>query len=125
MGNLLGLFSAIDCSAKPSFFGLPSWHKYLEKVGVTGENGLVTACTPKIEHINDVWLIVAAVVDILLRLAALGAIAMVVYGGMQYIMSQDEPDKTKKARSTIINALIGLVISVAAATLVTFIAGRF
>ena len=60
-----------------------------------------------------------------LRLASIAAIAMVVYGGVQYIMSQDEPDKTKQARSTIINALIGLVVAVAATTLITFIAGRF
>ena len=50
---------------------------------------------------------------------------MVIYGGIEFIMSQGEPDKANKARGTVINALIGLVIAVAAATLVTFIAGRF
>jgi ABC-type Fe3+ transport system permease subunit len=105
---------------------LPTWHKYLDKTPVTDlKTGVVTACTPVIKHINDIWLIVAAILDLMLRLAALAAIAMVVYGGVQYIMSQDEPDKTKQARSTIINALIGLVIAVAATTLITFIAGRF
>lgn len=125
MANPLALLAAIDCGAKPGFFGLPSWHKYLDKVAVTDEHGLTTACTPRIQHINDIWLIVASVIDIMLRLAALAAIVMVIYGGIQYIMSQDQPDKTKKALGTIINALIGLVIAVAATTMITFIAGRF
>ena len=125
MANPLTLFAITNCSAKPGFFGLPTWHKYLDKAAVTDDNGLITACTPRIQHINDVWLIAAAVIDIMLRLAALGAIAMIVWGGIQYIMSQDQPEKTKKALSTIINALIGLVIAVAATTVITFIAGRF
>lgn len=119
------IFAIVNCSDKPGFFGLPTWHKYLDKVAVTDEKGLITACTPQIRHINDIWLIVAAVIDIMLRLAALGAIVMIVWGGIQYIMSEDQPEKTKKALSTIINALIGLVIAVAATTVITFIAGRF
>lgn len=119
------LAAVVNCDAKPGFFGLPSWHRYLDKVAVTDERGLPIACTPKIRHINDIWLIVASVIDILLRLAALAAIVMIIYGGIQYIMSQDQPDKTKKALGTIINALIGLVIAVAATTVITFIAGRF
>jgi type IV secretory pathway VirB2 component (pilin) len=75
--------------------------------------------------LTDIWLIVAAITEILLRLAALIAVIMVIVGGVSYITSQGDPNKTKQALNTIINSLIGLVISVAAATIVTFIAGRF
>ncbi len=102
-----------------TFLGFPKWYKYLNG---TVENGL---CTPQIVHISDVWLIVAAFVEILLRVAGLAAIIFVIYGGVQYISSRGDPGKTNEARQTIINALIGLVIAISATVIVTFLAGRF
>ena len=104
----------IPC-AQNHFLGLPTWDEDLNCNGGS----------PSLTGINDVWLIAAAIVDILLRLAAIIAIFMLIYGGIQFITSQGDPEKASHARGTIINALIGLVISVVAATLVTYIAGRF
>jgi ABC-type Fe3+ transport system permease subunit len=108
-----------------SFLGFPTWYKYLP--GIETFNGQVSAnvCLPRIQAINDVWLIAAAIVEILLRIAGLVAIAFVIMGGAKYMMSRGEPDKTSGALQTIINALIGLVIAIASTILVTFIAGRF
>ncbi len=114
------LADASPCKPSGSFLGLPTWYSYLP--GVTDANG---HCSPSITHLTDIWLIVAAITEILLRLAALIAVIMVIVGGVSYITSQGDPNKTKQALNTIINSLIGLVISVAAATIVTFIAGRF
>ncbi len=112
---------AAPCTAKGDFLGLfPTWYKYLDSV--TNAAGV---CSPKIGGINDLWLILAAVIEMLLRVAAIAALAFVVWGGIQFITSQGEPERTHKAQGTIINALIGLVISVGAATIVTFIAGKF
>ena len=112
-----------------SFLGFPTWYKYLPGVTETAKDGagvdIGTVCTPKIQSINDVWLIVAAIVEILLRVAALAAIALIVWGGIQFVMSQGEPDKAAKARHTVINAVVGLVIAVTATVLVTFVAGQF
>jgi len=68
---------------------------------------------------------VAAIIEILLRVAAIAAFAMIVYAGIQLITSQGNPDSAAKARGTLLNAIIGLVIAVLAATLVAFIAGQF
>ena len=108
-----------------TFFGLPSWHKYLPGNTYTNPDTGVSSCTPRIEGLNDVWKIVAAVIEILLRLSSLIAIGFVVYGGILYLISQGSPDKTKQALQTIISALVGLVISIVAAALVGFIASRF
>jgi hypothetical protein len=114
-----------------SFLGFPNWYAYLSGIASYAPNTDVNSatpslvCSPSINGLSDIWLIVAAVVEILLRLAALGAIVMVVAGGVQYITSQGEPDKAAKARNTIIAALAGLVIAVIAATAVTFLAGQF
>ncbi len=124
---MIALFQnfAVACSASKSFFGLPTWYKYLQSFQVNDFQGSPTICQPQINNLNDIWLIVAAVIELLLRLAAVAAIAMVVWGGIQFISSQGEPEATHKARGTIINALVGLVIAVGAATFVSFIAGRF
>lgn len=108
-----------------SFLGFPKWYKYLN--GHTIAEGLpgAGACSPKIANINDVWLIAAAILEIVIRLAALLAIFYVVYGGVQYIQSQGDPGKTTQARQTIINALIGVVIAIGATAMITYIAGRF
>jgi hypothetical protein len=112
-----------------SFFGLPSWYSHLDCQSSSSVDPytqeVTTASTPLIGGINDIWKIVASVLEILLRLATLIAIGFVVYGGVTFVLSQGEADKTKQARQTIINALVGLVVSIAAASIVGFIAGKF
>ena len=116
---MLSHFAEATCN-KESFFAFPTWYKYLPTSTDARSN-----CVPVIKGITDIWLIVAAIVDILLRVAALVAVFFIVYAGVQFIMAQGEPDKTAKARSTILDAVVGLVIAVMAAALVSFVAGRF
>jgi hypothetical protein len=75
-------------------------------------------------NVQDLSLIVLAIVDILLRVAALVAVGYVVYGGVQFIVAQGEADQAKKARQTAINALIGLVIALISTGLVAFVGTR-
>lgn len=120
----------VDTCDAGGFFGFPTWFKYLRGTipddptsldpRITGD-----ACTPIIGGLSDVWLIAAAVLEILLRVAAFLAIGLVVYGGIRYIVSQGEPDQLNAAKSTIVNSLIGLVVSIVAAAVVSFIAGQF
>jgi hypothetical protein len=117
MIQLIQYFGITPCKGGDFLF-FPTWYKYLD--GTPDANGL---CTPKITGINDLWLIVAAIIEILLRVAALAAIGFIIYGGFEYLTSQGEPDKTTRARGTIINALVGLVIAISAAAIVNFIAG--
>lgn len=122
--NLLSHFAA-TCQPKGSFFGLPTWYKYLDGQNVTDAALNTTSCTPIISSINDVWLIVLAIIDLLLRVAILAAIGFVLVGGVKFMVSQGQPDKIKSALTTLVNALIGLTIAVAAATLVSFVGGKF
>lgn len=118
MLSILTTFAA-QCTDKQSFLGLPSWYHYLSCQTVNGSE------SPQLTSLTDVWLILAAVIEILLRIASLGAVAFVIWGGIKYMTSQGDPGKTTQARTTIQNALIGLAISVLAATAVSFIAGSF
>jgi hypothetical protein len=108
-----------------SFLGFPKWYKYLQSQpyndSVTGKQ----TCIPKVNGLNDIWKIVAAVIELLTRLASLIAIGFVVYGGITYILSQGNPDKTKQALKTVINSVVGLAIAIVSTALVSFVAGRF
>lgn len=58
-----------------------------------------------------------------LLFGVLGAVALlfIVIGGLRYVISQGDPQATGKAKNTILYALVGLVISIAAFSIVTFI----
>ena len=105
---------AQECSN--NFFGFPVWYKYLEGA---------KNCNPRLDSINDIWLIVLAVIEMLLRIAMLAAIAFVLIGGFKFITSRASPDKTNAAKNTIIDALVGLIIAISATAVVSYIGGRF
>jgi hypothetical protein len=113
--------------AQPSFFTLPTWYKY-----VPLKNDAFGNCKPDFRfrdaagnlNLNDLLLVGMGIIDILLRLAALVAVGFIMYAGLQYITAQGEPDKAKKALGTIINAFVGLGITIVAAASVAFIALR-
>jgi hypothetical protein len=52
------------------------------------------------------------------------AVIIIVLGGIKFITSQGDPQGVAKARNTIIYAAIGLAVSIAAFTIVTFVIGR-
>lgn len=110
------------------FLGFPYWYSYLPGVQALidpSSPGSGTKCVPQLTDFTNIWLIVAAIIEILLRIAALAAVAFVIYGGIQYTTSQGDPDGTRKARDTIVNALVGLAVAIMAAAIVAFVAGRF
>lgn len=107
------------CPGPQLFDIFPTWYEYLPKTMTSG------TCQPAIHSLTDIWLIVAAIIEILLRLAALAAVVFIIYGGIMFTTSQGSPDQTAQARSTIINALIGLAFAVSAALLVGFLAEQF
>jgi Type IV secretion system pilin len=114
--NLAGLHKGI-------FFGLLPWDYYLPSSDLD-------ATTCSIRHFHflggggqpaDLPLILIAVVDDLLRIAGLVAIAFVIVGAIRYTTSQGNPDDTAKAQSTIINALIGVAVATVAVGIVSFL----
>lgn len=101
-----------------SFLGMPKWYKYL--------NGQVSGsdCVPKITALNDIWLIGLAILEMLLRVAAIATIIWVVYAGIRFITSRGNPEKINSARLAVQDALIGLVITIVAVAMVSFFATR-
>lgn len=121
--------ASAQCLPKQGFFGIHPWYQYLK----VEYNPYSASCelnahlfnpTTKAIDLTTLSLIGLGIVDILIRVAAILAVAYVIVGGIRYVTSQGEPDKTKHATNTITNALIGLVITIMAATLVRFLGDR-
>ncbi|HET7320745.1 MAG TPA: hypothetical protein VFI84_04150 [Candidatus Saccharimonadales bacterium] len=105
------------------FFGLKPWYQYLP---------LDSNCDIKNSfhvlpgggHQSDLVLILLAVIDDLLRIAGLVAVGFIIYAAISFITSQGNPEDTARARSTAINALVGLVIAIVAVAFVSFLGNK-
>lgn len=82
------------------------------------------APTFSILQLNSLLSIGIALIEILLRVAALVAVGYIIYAGFQYLTSNGDPERAKHGKDTILNALIGLVIAIIATVLVGFLGQR-
>jgi hypothetical protein len=117
---LLQHFADAPAACSSLFFGLPAWYKYLPSGDFAGKS-----C--QIDNFNfpgDFTYVAVAAVDIALAIAGMAAVFFVIYGGIQYVISQGEPDKTRGAKNTITNALVGLVIAGIAISVVSFLGSQ-
>jgi hypothetical protein len=115
------------CSS--SFFGLKPWFAYLPNEKFDDncqiqEFNLLGSGTAPNNTPSDFGPVALAIVDNLVRIAAVVAVVFVVIGGVKYVTSQGEPEGTKAAKDSIINAIIGLVIAIIAASVVSFIGNQ-
>ncbi len=113
----LHFFAASNPCIK-TFFGIPPWYKYL-KVEESNQ------CAPQIHNMNQLWLIGVAMQEKLARVASLAAVAFVLYGGIKYSASRGNADKVENAKSTLIDAITGLVIAITATAIIAFIGRQF
>ena len=118
IAHIFNIFASGCSFSGGAFLTLPHWYQYLDGSSASG------ACVPVIHKLTDIWLILLAVTDMLLQLVAFIAIIIVIYGGVQILSSQGQPDKVARARTTIINALVGVAISISAAGLIAFLVGQ-
>ncbi len=109
----LSNFSAV-CSGG-GFFNLPTWYKYLPCEG----NEVVGF---KLEY---VWLILAAVLEMLLVLVGVLAVGYFIYGGFVLMTSQGNPERVSASRKIMMSATVGLVVAVLSASLVQLVTGAF
>ena len=117
---------------KTTFLGLVPWYQYLNlsadatgRCAVTNFNPSATGDQTGAFGAHSPGLLIGlAVLDDLIRVAAMVAVGYIVYGGIQYMTSQGSPDMTKKAQQTIINALIGLGVALMGSAIVAFVGNQ-
>lgn len=113
--NTFKLIASNHCN-DGSFLGFPHWYKYIK------DRDTVT-CAVQLTDLSNIWQIAAAIFELLLRVSALIAVIFIIVGSIQMIAARGEPESIKHAKGTITNAIIGLVVAMLAATLVSVIAG--
>lgn len=104
------------CKTDNSFFGIPS----LFKNSWCDFDGNV-----QLTKLSDIWNIAWAAVEIILYIGGIAAVFFIIYGGIQFVTSQGQPDKTAQARKTLTYAIAGLVIAIIATVVVRYVAGLF
>lgn len=128
MWTSLFIYLADTCSTK-GFLGIPPWYKYLVGSGLMASNKVTGACElvgslKPTDWPQIIFLIGLAVLDMILRLAGIVAVAFIIWGGIQYVISQGDPGKTKDAQTTIINALVGLAVALVSSAVISFLGNR-
>ena len=64
-----------------------------------------------------------SVVGFFFIIAGMIAVIMIIIGAYWYILSAGDPQKVKKAKDTILYAVVGLIISISAWAIIEFIIG--
>jgi hypothetical protein len=70
-----------------------------------------------------IWKIVLNIIEIMLQIVGFLSVGYIITGGFKYLTSTGSSDDIVKARKTIMNALIGLVISIFSVAIVNVVAG--
>lgn len=61
------------------------------------------------------------IINVVVAVLGIAAVVFVIIGAVQYMTSQGDPGKTKKARDTILYAILGVVLAGLAFTIVNFV----
>lgn len=138
----LALFSSVMiATAAPSFAGaattpdnsptcggakfltMPAWYKGVAAKDANGD------CNVSVEAAGGdlktfIWKIAFNIVEIMLNIVAYVSAAFVIVGGFKYLTSAGSPDGNVKGRKTILNAVVGLIISIMSIGIVNLITSR-
>jgi hypothetical protein len=72
-----------------------------------------------------IWKIGLNIVDMILQLVGYICVGFIIFGGYKYMISAGSPDGMTKARKTITNAIVGLLLSIFSVAIVNLISGTF
>jgi hypothetical protein len=99
----------------------PAWFK-----GLTTANCDIESPTNVQGGIGGfIWKVVLNIVEFMLQLVGYISVGFIIAGGFKFMTSSGSPDGIAKARKTITNAVIGLVISIFSVALVNLVADSF
>lgn len=107
--------AAASCS--DSLLTFPAWYKGL----LDGNCDIQNPATMGLSVF--IWKIVLNITQMALNLIGYLAVGFIIYGGYKYMLSAGSADGMVKARKTIMNAVIGLVLSIFSIAIVNVIAG--
>lgn len=112
--------AATTCDKAQSILTFPVWYRGLN---ASADNCEIVSPDAVGGLSAFIWRIVLNVLDIALQLVGYIAVGYILYGGFQFIVSEGSSEGSAKARKTILNAAIGLVLSVASVAIINLVMG--
>lgn len=111
-------FAATACNDRLLTF--PTWYNGLtnSKCEITAPTGAGSTGLNKF-----IWTIALNIVEIILQLVAYITVGFIIVGGYKYMISAGSSDGMVKARKTITNAIVGLLLSMLSVLIVNIISG--
>lgn len=70
---------------------------------------------------NDLWTTVNNIINVIVMVLGIAAVMVVIYGGINILLSQGDPGKIKKGKDAILYGIIGAIIAAMAFAIVNFI----
>ena len=124
--SLAGAPTNNTCAKAQKLLTFPVWYRGLN-VGKSGSDSDCQLTSPSAVGglSNFIWRIVLNVTEIGLQLVGYISVGYILYGGFLFLTSQGSSEGSAKARKTILNAVIGLVISIASIAIVNLTLGVF
>ncbi|GHU07575.1 hypothetical protein FACS189431_2360 [Alphaproteobacteria bacterium] len=126
---VLGLFSFItapsvyaDACTGSSFLGFPNWYRGLQCSGDAG-NGTYHVDMSATPIPTFIWTVVLNVIEILLIVIGILAVVMILVSAFRYLTNGGSEEKIRSAKTSLMQAIVGLVIALMASTIISFIVG--
>ena len=110
----------VDCETR--ILGIPPWYRGLTTMDSTGDCSITSP--NEVGGLSPfIWKIVLNVIEIGLILAGWIALFFILYGGFLFITGGGNASQIEKARKSIFNAVIGLIISLGAIAVTNLVFG--
>lgn len=107
--------AASKCDSRLLTF--PTWYRGL----TDGDCNIKSPGSGKDSLSTFIWTIVLNVIEAMLQAVGYLSFGFILYGGFRYITGGGTPDQIMGARKTIVNAVIGLILSFMAVLIVNVI----
>lgn len=107
----------------------PAWFRGLSQIDDNGNCGTIAPNDASLGAEEDgrlavfIWRIVLNIIEIATQIVGYIAFFFIIYGGFQYMTGGANPSQIESARNTIMNAVIGFAIALAAVGLVNLVFG--
>lgn len=103
-------------SCDKKFLGMPAWYR-----GLTNDDCSIKSPEQADGLNNFIFRIAMNVIEAITVLVIYASVGFIIYGGFMYLTSQGSSDAVNKAKTTISNAIIGLILSIGATAIVNFV----
>jgi len=109
---------AAACPDRSSFLDFPNWYRGLECTVIEGHTvvDMGSMTVPRV-----VWTVAINMIEILMRVVGILAVVMILVSAFRYLTNGGNEQKIAAAKTSLTQAVIGLIIAILASTVIGFL----